>query len=69
MIFPYPHKELGSGRLAEGLPSSASALVGEKAEGAQACACAWDPHDPNKIAVVQGPGLVQWDLRTFTCVR
>lgn len=64
------HKqELGSGSLAEGLPSSSSAAAayGGKGEGAQACA--WDPHDPNKVAVLQGPALVQWDLRTFKCVR
>lgn len=61
---PLRRQELGSGQLAEGLPSLSS--VG-KSEGAQACV--WDPHDPNKIAVVQGSGLVQWDLRTFKYVH
>lgn len=58
-------QEVGSGRLAEGLPPSSSA--GRGGEAAQACA--WDPHDPNKVAVLQGPALVQWDLRTFKCVH
>lgn len=27
---------------------------------------AWDPHDPNKVATVQGTSVTHWDLRTGT---